>query len=149
MNFVIWIRECDHRAFHQDLPRSINLNYVIARMIGSYAGAVPTDKLPFQWNLVSYRLSTMLILNMSMRSALRHSYGVFLENRFSRLKRFFEKSSFLVNSEYTVYWIVYETIFIFYFTSNSEENTAILILLHISSQANDTKVSNFSRKVYL
>ena len=104
MNFVIWIRECDHRAFHQDLPRSINLNYVIARMIGSYAGAVPTDKLPFQWNLVSYRLSTMLILNMSMRSALRHSYGGFLENRFSRLKTVFREILFF--GQFRIYSIL-------------------------------------------
>ena len=55
----------------------------------THEGTSPTVQLLFQRNLSIPGLSTMLIPNMGMRTALRTFCGGFLENQYSRVKSIF------------------------------------------------------------
>jgi hypothetical protein len=69
--------------------RKMHQNFLFWLKTWSQEGTDATDKSLFQLDIVSLRLSTMLIPNTTMIFPHRLQESEFLENQFSTIKKFF------------------------------------------------------------
>jgi hypothetical protein len=114
--------------------------YLGSVLDATHEGTDSTDKSLFQWDIVSLRLSTILIPNMTMTFAHRRSKAGFLENEFSTIKNFFFQNDFLIFPDYRACKVGHKKPTFYLYKWAFERCITILFILKSKTQLNHVYV---------